>query len=119
MSGKSTLLTTIVLAVLLTANSALGQSVVVSSYFNASDPRDEWSELLVIGDNLNINNYTFRDNNSSQSNWQPLITFSNTIWSNLRPGTVVIVWHRLRGTNGALHPKDMDVSDGYLEVWAN
>ena len=43
-------------------------AMVVSSYFNAVDARDEWTELLVIEDNLDVKNWTFGDNNSAQYN---------------------------------------------------
>jgi hypothetical protein len=61
---------------------AVAQEAVVSSYFNAADPRDEWTEILIIQDNLDIRNWTLRDNSSDQDNWSTEITFNNNVfWS--------------------------------------
>jgi gliding motility-associated-like protein len=99
---------------------AYGQSVVVSSYMNSGDPRDEWTELLVIQDNIDISNYTVRDNNSSQTNWQTAVTFLNVpLWNHLRAGTIIVLWHRQFASSGALHPLDVSGNDGYIEVHAN
>jgi len=95
-------------------------AVVISSYYNATDPRDEWSELLVIADNTNMYNWIFQDNNSTQTAWQPAITFSNPVfWNNMRAGTVIIIWHRMIGSTGVAHPVDANKEDGYVEVSAN
>jgi len=100
------------------------QNIVVSSYRNdaisGGDPRDEWTELLVIDDNVDLRNYTLRDNNGSQTGWQPAITFNNiAFWNNMRAGTIIIVWHRAVGSNSLTHPLDINKSDGYIEVHAN
>jgi len=90
------------------------QSVVVSSYFNAASPDSEWSELLVIDDNLDLRNYTYRDNNSTQNSWMQEINFRNIdFWSNMRAGTVIIIWHRTP------NPLDVNKVDGYIQVAAN
>jgi gliding motility-associated-like protein len=119
LSKTSLLFGFIFIASLLSQKMAYGQSVVVSSYFNAADPRDEWTELLVIQDNIDLNNYTLRDNNSTQTNWQTQITFTNSLWSHLRAGTIIIIWHRQYSTSGILHPLDINNNDGYIEVHAN
>ena len=100
------------------------QNIVVSSYRNdaisGGDPRDEWTELLVIDDNIDLRNYSLRDNNGSQTAWQPAITFNNiAFWNHLRAGTIIIVWHRAVGSNSVTHPLDINKSDGYIEVHAN
>lgn len=96
------------------------QNVVVSEYFNEADTRDEWTELLVINDNTDLRNYTLRDNNTSQDNWQAEITFSNvSLWNNLRAGTIIIIWHRKRSsTVSSDRFVDTIKSDGYIEVHA-
>ncbi len=94
--------------------------VAISSYFNAADPRDEWSELLVTADNTDMRNWTFGDNNASQGSFQPVITFNNiSLWNNLRAGTVIMIWHRSVSAAGVTYPVDADKSDGYIEVAAN
>ncbi|MDQ3111617.1 MAG: T9SS type A sorting domain-containing protein [Bacteroidota bacterium] len=95
------------------------QSVVVSSYFNAADPRDEWLELLVVADNTDMRNWTLRDNNSSQTSWQTAMSF-NTIafWNNMRAGTIIIIWNRPVTSGSVAHPLDANKDDGYIELYA-
>lgn len=99
---------------------AFGQAIVVSSYFSAVDPRDEWSELLVVQDNLDIRNWSYGDNNASQTGWQTRINFNNIdFWRYLRAGTIIIIWHRPVSSSGNPQPEDFDPSDGYLQLAAN
>ncbi len=98
------------------------QDAVVSSYFNAADPRDEWTEILVIQDNLDMRNWKFRDNSSDQDNWSTEISFNNiTFWSHMRAGTIIIIWHRQYPSNSTTvkHTLDINPADGYLELHAN
>lgn len=99
---------------------SFSQNVVVSEYFNGSDTRDEWTELLVINDNTDLRGYNIRDNNSSQTGWQTEVIFSNNnFWNNLRAGTIIIIWHRIRSTASATNRiVDTIKSDGYIEVHA-
>jgi gliding motility-associated-like protein len=95
-------------------------AVVISSYYNAADPRDEWTELLVVADNTNMVNWVLQDNNATQTAWQTAIIFNNPIfWNNMRAGTVIIIWHRMVGSTGIAHPVDANKDDGYIEVSAN
>jgi len=96
------------------------QAVVVSEYFNASYPSDEWIELLVINDNLDLRGFSMRDNNGSQTNWtntNPItpITFNNIgFWNNLRAGTIIIIWLRNVNSTNVVHPIDLDKTDGFV-----
>lgn len=101
-------------------NVSFSQNIVVSEYFNGSDTRDEWTELLVINDNIDLRGYNIRDNNSSQTGWQTEVIFSNNnFWNNLRAGTIIIIWHRIRSTASATNRiVDTIKSDGYIEVHA-
>jgi hypothetical protein len=93
------------------------QSVVISAYFNAADPRDEWTELVVIADNTDMRSWTLRDNNSSQTSWQPAATFTNNaFWNNMRAGTIIMIWHRPVTSGNAAHPTDVNKNDGYVEL---
>lgn len=96
------------------------QQVVVNGYMNEADQRDEWIELLVITDNTDMRGWSLRDNNSSQTSWQPGITFTtNALWNNLRAGTVIMVWSRGVESDGSTaHPSDVNKNDGYIEVSA-
>jgi hypothetical protein len=106
----------ICLLFLLLSRLSSGQEVVVSEYFNA-DQRDEWVELMVVNDNTNLVGYTLRDNNSSQTSWQTEITFSNNnLWTNLRAGTIIVIWNRAVSSTLSSHPIDTNSSDGYIEV---
>ena len=95
-------------------------SVVVSEYYNAADTRDEWTELLVLEDNTDLRGFTIRDNNGNQQSWQVEITFSSvSLWNNLRSGTVIIIWHRIRSSTVATNRVvDTLKTDGYIEVHA-
>ena len=93
-----------------------GQAVVVNEYFNATSPNNEWTELLVIQDNIDMRNWSLRDNNDDQNNWQTPITFENiSFWNHMRAGTIIIIWHRAASTGINL---DIDKSDGYIELHA-
>ncbi len=97
------------------------QQVVVSEYFNSGDPRDEWVELLVIEDNVDLRNFTLRDNNSATNSWQDEITFTNiSFWNNLRKGTVIIVWNRLYPSSSPTTARTLELQkeDGYIELSA-
>ena len=94
----------------------LSQEIVVSEYFNkTTSPNGEWTELLVIADNLNITDYVLRDNSwsSSLTSWQGGVKFKNEqIWQHLRAGTIIVINHR---SNDII---DDDGSDGYIEIGA-
>lgn len=93
------------------------QTVAVSSYFNAADPRDEWVELIVITDNTDMRNWTIRDNNSSQTAWQTAATFTNNVlWNNMRAGTIIMIWNRPITSGSVAHPVDLNKDDGYIEL---
>jgi gliding motility-associated-like protein len=105
---------------MLGASEVLAQSAVVSSYFRTSLPADQWTEILVLQDNLDMQGWTLRDNNQTQTGWMPAITFSNpALWNHVRTGTVIVVWHRKLDGTGATHSQDINPDDGYLELWAN
>ncbi len=93
------------------------QSVVVSEYFNAGDTRDEWIELLIIQDQTSLIGFTLRDNNASQTGWQDSVIFANhSLWTNLRAGTIIVIWNRFISSSSSLNPIDTNGSDGYIEV---
>lgn len=88
------------------------QDIVISEYANGTTPADEWVELLVISDNLDISGYKLRDNSQS-GQWMGGIVFNRIpLWEHLRAGTAIVI--HFRGTSVA----DADPSDGYLEIGA-
>lgn len=89
--------------------------VVVNGYLNTTSATNEWTELLVTGDNVDLRNFNIRDNNGTQTGWQAFVNFSNIpLWNNLRRGTVIMLWHRTVG-----RPIDINKDDGYLELELN
>ncbi len=92
----------------------IGQEAVVSEYYNDSDFKNEWTEILITKDNTSLTGYELRDNTEKYNDgntWQKGVKFnSNILWKKLRIGTVIVINHR--GT-GAI---DVDPSDGYIEV---
>ncbi|NVO19185.1 MAG: gliding motility-associated C-terminal domain-containing protein [Bacteroidetes bacterium] len=96
------------------------QQAVVSEYFQANSYADEWTEILVLQDNLDMRGWTLRDNNSTQQAWMPPITFNNIpLWSNVRAGTIIVIWHRKISSTGVNRTPDASPADGFLEVAAN
>ncbi len=87
------------------------QEVVVSEIYIASGANTEWTELLVVQDNISLVGYSIRDN-GSEGLWMGGIRFKDVdLWRNLRAGTIIIINHR----GGVI---DDNKSDGYLEVGA-
>lgn len=92
----------------------IAQEAVISEYYNDSDYKNEWTEILITKDNTSLTGYELRDNTEKYTDgnyWQKGIKFNtNNLWKNLRIGTVIVINHRGKGA------KDVDVRDGYLEV---
>lgn len=107
----------VVVSLAFSTSSVQAQSIVVSEYYNVSAvPEREWTELLVIQDNLTIVGYTLRDNSTTLDNWQGGIRFKDVpLWKNLRAGTVIVVNHRIVSDNVL----DKSPVDGYIEAEAN
>ena len=105
------------LILFLSAVAVSGQQVAVSCYLQQSDPRLEWTELIVLSDNVDMRGWTIRDNNSGQTAWQTPVTFLNIpYWNNMRRGTIIMLWHRTVDLSAVAHPVDVDKSDGYIEL---
>lgn len=92
------------------------QEMVVSEYLNMVEPSLEWTELLVVADNLNAVGYIVTDNNTGQITRQGGPQFRDIpLWRNLRAGTIIVLWHR---AFPAGYTPDEDPADGYLEMSA-
>ncbi|MBX3044815.1 MAG: hypothetical protein KIT33_06605 [Candidatus Kapabacteria bacterium] len=90
-------------------NINMSQPVVVSEIFYAAGSANEWTELLVVEDNVSLVGYTMRDNSGSNG-WMGGIRFNDVeLWRNLRIGTIIVINHR--GGNF-----DDEKSDGYIEM---
>lgn len=88
-------------------------AVIISEYTNETNNVDEWTELVVVQDNVDMRNWTFRDNNSSTNSWQTALVFTNiALWNNMRGGTIIKIWH-----NSSV-ATDVNKDDGYIEIGA-
>ena len=89
------------------------QSIIINEIYNSS-ASDEWIELLVLQDSLDLRNWDVRDFSSSGAAQQPLSFTSNSLWSSLRKGTVIVV---ARSENA--FTEDFDPSDYLIVVKSN
>ena len=89
------------------------QSVIINEVYNSSG-NDEWIELLVVQDSVDLRNWDIRDFSSSGSAQQPLVFSNQSLWSNLKKGTVLIV---AKAENS--FSEDLDPSDYLLIVKSN
>lgn len=96
---------------------SFAQKVVVSEYYNITGvPNGEWTELLVVEDNIDLIGYTLRDNAGATGvplQWTGGVRFKNhPLWRNLRAGTIIVVNHRYSFSQRI----DVDKRDGYIEI---
>jgi len=104
----------VVIVFVLSTITLSAQDMVISEYFNIQDVNGEWTELLVVKDNLNAVGYILTDANTGQVQRMGGPKFKDIpLWRNLRAGTIIVVWHR---DIPAGVSKDVDARDGYLEV---
>ncbi len=89
------------------------QSVIINEIYNSSG-NDEWIELLVVQDSVDLRNWDIRDFSSSGSAQQPLVFSNQSLWSSLKKGTVIIV---AKAEN--TFSEDLDPSDYLLIVKSN
>lgn len=90
------------------------QDMVISEYYNIQDVNGEWTELVVVKDNLNAVGFILTDANTGQVLRMGGPKFKDIpLWRNLRAGTIIVIWHRDVPAGVA---KDIDPRDGYLEV---
>ncbi len=90
--------------------STSAQPIIINEIYNSGNT-DEWVELLVVQDQLDIRNWNIRDFNGSGVAQNPLIFTNNDLWNNLRKGTVIVI-ARSENTFG----EDLDPSDYTLTV---
>ncbi|MFN0156673.1 MAG: phospholipase D-like domain-containing protein [Bacteroidota bacterium] len=69
---------------------ASSQQVVVNELYNSS-ATDEWIELLVVQDSLDMRGWDLRDFSSGGAPQAQLDFTTSTLWSNLRAGTLIVV----------------------------
>jgi hypothetical protein len=92
------------------------QEIVVSEYYNATAQNDEWTELVVVKDNLDLRGWYLGDNNAGTSSWQPKIRFSNhPLWQHLRAGTIIQIDHAANEA-GCDDVTDTTARDGFIRI---
>lgn len=113
--------TTAVLFVVLLAWVALrseAQPVVVSEYYNDNPPQ-EWTEILVVQDNIDLRGWVVTDNNASQTSRQGGVRFRNIpYWQHVRAGTIIGIWHR-DYLSTAAQDLDTSMADGRVMLAKN
>ena len=89
------------------------QSVIINEIYNSSSS-DEWIELVVLEEGLDMRNWSIVDYSSSGSSQQPLNFTNDNLWSNLHKGTIIVL-----GRSENTFPEDTDVSDYKIVVKSN
>lgn len=102
---------TLALCAALVSPRAQGQQVLINELYNSSG-NDEWVELLVVQDSLDMRGWSIRDFSSGGAAQNPLNFTTNTLWAGLRSGTIIVV-ARPENTTFA---EDTDPSDYQLVV---
>lgn len=101
-------------AFILGITKAHSQQVIFNELFN-SGGNDEWIELLVIQDSLDMRGWDIRDFSSGGAAQLPLDLTTSSLWQNLRAGTLIVV---ARPENTTLQ-EDVDPSDYSLLIKTN
>lgn len=92
------------------------QEIVVSEYYNSTTAEVEWTELLVVKDNINLVGYRIFDCNTNETQLQGGFQFRDIpLWRNLRAGTIIVINHypSLTATPNII---DTNASDGFIQV---
>lgn len=97
---------------------SFAQPAVVSEYYNDNPPQ-EWTEILVLEDNLDLRGWVVTDNNATQTARQGGVRFKSIpYWQHVRAGTIIGIWHRDYISKA---PQDFDTSiaDGRVMLAKN
>lgn len=86
------------------------QSIIFNELYN-SGGNDEWIELLVLQDNLDLRGWSLRDYSSSGAAQLPLNFTNHETWSNLKKGTIIVI-----GRPENTFAEDLDPSDYSITV---
>ncbi len=106
----------IVVLVCVVVNSVLAQDIIVSEYLNhpGASAELEWTELLVVKDNLNLVGWSVHDYSGDINTRAAGVVFRDIpLWRNLRAGTIIVIDHRL--TTPAQR-QDSLPGDGYIQL---
>ncbi len=99
------------------AASMHAQDMVVSEYFNSPIQAGEWTEIIVVGDDISLVGRHVADFNGGQLVRQGGVTFRDVpLWRHVRAGTIIIITHV--DIPGGTQP-DTSAADGYIELSRN
>jgi hypothetical protein len=125
---RKLILYTVIFVLVASAKVLLAQlpRVIVSEYFNAnttpnSTMSEEWTELIVVQDNLDLRGWIVTDNNTAQEVQQGGVQFKDIdFWRNVRAGTIIGIWHRdyPLSSSSNFADKDTNMSDGRIMLSA-
>ncbi|HMM12882.1 MAG TPA: PKD domain-containing protein, partial [Bacteroidales bacterium] len=89
--------------------------VVINSYRDSNLDNEEWTELIITQDNVDLRGFTIRDNSSS-GNWQPFVRFKHVdYWNHLRRGTIIVLFHRNPAAQSTFSNQlNTDKRDGHI-----
>ncbi|MBI4811066.1 MAG: DUF1573 domain-containing protein, partial [Ignavibacteriales bacterium] len=86
------------------------QQIVINEIYNSSG-NDEWIELLVIQDSLDLRNWDIRDFSAVGAPQSPLTFTTSSLWSLVRKGTIIVV-----ATPFVALTEDTDPNDFLLQI---
>ncbi|MBI5020071.1 MAG: T9SS type A sorting domain-containing protein [Ignavibacteriales bacterium] len=89
------------------------QSIIINEIYNSSST-DEWIELLVVQDGLDVRGWDIRDFSSSGTAQTPLVFSTHSTWSSLKAGTIIVVARSENTFN-----EDTDPGDYTLTIKSN
>jgi len=89
------------------------QQIVINELYNSSST-NEWVELVVVSDGLDLRGWDLRDFSSGGTPQDPLEFLPVPLWSSLEAGTVIIA-----ARPDSLIPEDFDPSDFVIRINTN
>ncbi|MCX7835779.1 MAG: lamin tail domain-containing protein [bacterium] len=88
-----------------------GQPAIINEWSQGgTGTTNEWVEILVIQDNLNMQNWTLRDGGGSG-----VITFSGTMWQSVPAGTLIVIYNN-GGRDPLLPEDDLTIGSDYRVI---
>lgn len=89
----------------------------INEIHNETTQAQEWTEIIVAQDNLDLRGYYLGDNNGTTDSWQQKARFTNDpLWSHLRGGTYIVIYHGTDDNECRSINPDLDASDGFIRV---
>lgn len=111
---KSFIRSSVAVLSLVLFSTAFGQQIIFNELLN-SGSSDEWVELLVVQDSLDLRGWDIRDFSSAGVAQLPLEFTTNALWQSVRAGTLIVV---ARPEATSLQ-EDLDPSDFLLIIKSN